>query len=156
MRIGELAAALGVTTDTVRYYERERLLRPAARLDNGYRSYGQEDLEHLRLLTDLRRLGIPLSLAARVSTLCHAGHCVDASGELASAVAAERVEIAERIAALRSLDARLADVERHVSAAPAPDSTRIGTTLPMLGEACCDAAAAAISVAERSCSCCGA
>lgn len=37
--ISELAGSAGVTPDTLRYYERRGLLRPAARTDAGYRLY---------------------------------------------------------------------------------------------------------------------
>ena len=50
MRIGELARQVGVSTDTVRFYERSGWLPRAARRDNDYRDYGEPDVEHLRLL----------------------------------------------------------------------------------------------------------
>ena len=59
MRIGELAATVGVSTDTVRFYERSGWLPRASRRDNAYRDYGQADVEHLRLIIDLRRLDLP-------------------------------------------------------------------------------------------------
>jgi DNA-binding transcriptional MerR regulator len=53
MRIGELAREVGVSTDTVRFYERSGWLPRAARRDNDYRDYGPNDVEHLRLLIEL-------------------------------------------------------------------------------------------------------
>ena len=67
MRIGELARAVGVSTDTVRFYERSGWLPRASRRDNAYREYGAPDVEHLRLLIDLRRLDVPLEDAARIA-----------------------------------------------------------------------------------------
>ena len=64
MRIGELADAVGVSTDTVRFYERSGWLPRASRRDNAYREYGHADVEHLRLIIDLRRLDLPLEDAA--------------------------------------------------------------------------------------------
>ena len=58
MRIGELAQRLGVSGDTVRFYERPRWLPSASRTGNGYREYREEDVEHLRLLVDLRRMDL--------------------------------------------------------------------------------------------------
>ena len=75
MRIGELAGQVGVGPDTIRDYEREGLLPQPPRAGNGYREYGAEDVDHLRLVTDLRRLDLPLSAAARLATWCHSGHC---------------------------------------------------------------------------------
>ncbi len=67
MRIGELAEQVGVSTDTVRFYERAGLLPRPPRMDNGYREYRPADVDHLRLLVDLRRMEIPLDAAARIA-----------------------------------------------------------------------------------------
>ena len=77
MRIGELAREVGVSTDTVRFYERSGWLPRASRRDNAYREYGDQDVEHLRLIIDLRRLDVPLEDAARIAGWCHSGHCAE-------------------------------------------------------------------------------
>ena len=61
--IREVAALLGVSTDTVRYYEREGLLdgRHIARRPNGYRDYGEEAVQRLRLLVQARRSGMSIA-----------------------------------------------------------------------------------------------
>lgn len=48
--IGQLAKRAGVAIDTVRYYERSRLLAPAGRLASGYRRYGAAELKRLRFI----------------------------------------------------------------------------------------------------------
>jgi MerR family Zn(II)-responsive transcriptional regulator of zntA len=48
MRIGELAASAEVNIQTLRFYEREGLLRPPARTASGYPSYSDADLERVR------------------------------------------------------------------------------------------------------------
>ena len=53
-RIQEVAAALGLTTRTIRYYEEIGLLRPAARSGGDYRLYDEDDVERLRFIKDLR------------------------------------------------------------------------------------------------------
>ena len=148
MRIGQLARRVGVSTDTVRFYERSGALPRATRRANDYREYGDADAEHLRLLIDLRRLEIPLEDAARIASWCHSGHCTDATGELPQLIAGRRAEIAERIAGLVGLDARLAGLERHLS--------HPRRTLAVIGSraACCEAAAAVVGSAEGACSCC--
>ena len=47
MRIGQLAAATGTTTRTLRFYENSGLLPPADRAANGYRDYGQDAVSRL-------------------------------------------------------------------------------------------------------------
>jgi DNA-binding transcriptional MerR regulator len=148
MRIGELAREVGVSTDTVRFYERAGWLPRAARRDNDYRDYGANDVEHLRLLIELRRLDIPLDAAARIAGWCHAGHCAETTGELPAVIGDRRTDIAERIASLQALDARLASLEHHL--------TTPGRTLAVMCAAgpCCDAAMIVIDPASGGCACC--
>jgi DNA-binding transcriptional MerR regulator len=149
MRIGELARQVGVTTDAIRFYERSGMLpRPPRDRDNNYREYGEADAEHLRLLIDLRRLDLPLDDAARIAGWCHAGHCGETTTELPALLAARRTSIAARIDGLRELDARLADLEGHL--------TRDRRALSVIESEgpCCDAASSITSVAEGGCACC--
>ena len=61
MLIKELAAATGVDTETIRFYEKEGLLPQPARLANGYRSYEPVHLERLSFVRHCRALDIPLA-----------------------------------------------------------------------------------------------
>lgn len=146
MRIGELASEVGVSTDTVRFYERSGWLPRASRRDNAYREYGDADVEHLRLLIDLRRLDVPLEDAARIAGWCHSGHCADSTAELPRMIEARRAAIADRIAGLQALDARLAGLLTHLG--------RSRRSLAVLDGPCCEAADAVVGAAEGGCSCC--
>lgn len=57
---GDLARATGSTVRTIRFYEEERLLTPAVVSDGGHRRYTEDDLERLRLITDLREIGLSI------------------------------------------------------------------------------------------------
>lgn len=57
---GDLARATGSTVRTIRFYEEEGLLTPAEVSDGGHRRYTEDDLERLRLISDLRELGLSL------------------------------------------------------------------------------------------------
>ncbi len=149
MRIGELARRVGVSTDTVRFYERSGWLPRALRRENDYREYGEADADHLRLLIDLRRLDVPLDDAAQIASWCHSGHCADATSQLPGLIAERRAAIADRVAGLEALDARLASLERHLHA---PRRALEVITAP---GACCGAAGAVVGAAEGGCSCCG-
>lgn len=151
MRIGELAERVGVSADTVRFYERSGWLPRPARRDNDYREYAEADVEHLRLLIDLRRLDLPLEEAARIATWCHSGHCADTRTALPALIAARRADVAARIAGLAELDERLADLERHLAAS----GRRPLAVLADFGAApCCDAAEAIVGSVEGGCACC--
>jgi DNA-binding transcriptional MerR regulator len=148
MRIGELANRVGVSTDTVRFYERSGWLPRANRRDNSYREYGEPDVEHLRLLIELRRLEVPLDDAAQIAGWCHSGHCANATAELPRLIDERRSEIAERIAGLRTLDERLAGLGRHL-ARPRPPLVVLEAAGP-----CCDAAEAVVGSTAGGCACC--
>lgn len=64
-RIGEVAAAAGVTIRTLHHYESVGLLDPSGRTESGYRLYDDADLERLYRICVLRRLGMPLAEIAR-------------------------------------------------------------------------------------------
>jgi len=53
LRIGAVARQAGVSVDTVRYYERRGLLRPAGRLPSGYRRYTEAAVARIRLARQL-------------------------------------------------------------------------------------------------------
>jgi MerR family gold-responsive transcriptional activator of gol and ges genes len=146
MRIGELASEVGVSTDTVRFYERSGWLPRATRRENAYRDYSEADADHLRLLIDLRRLDVPLEDAARIAGWCHSGHCADATEELPRVIAGRRSEIAQRIAGLQALDARLTDLQQHLA--------RPRASLAVIDGPCCEAAGAITGTAAGGCDCC--
>ena len=54
LRIQEVAATLGLTTRTIRYYEEIGLLEPAGRSGGDYRQYDADDVERLRFIKGLR------------------------------------------------------------------------------------------------------
>ena len=141
MRIGELARELGVSADTLRFYERSGMLPRPPRTESGYRDYGPIDRERVRLMLDLRRLDIPMADAARIAGWCQTGHCSDASAELPTVLRARRSAISGRIAGLRELDRRLAALERHLALAPLPMAGGVGP--------CCSVAVAVEDAASR-------
>src|ERR1700687_2026699 len=60
MRVGDLAKRAGVNIQTVRFYERERVLRQPPRTSSGYRAYTDIDLRRLVLIKQLQPLGFTL------------------------------------------------------------------------------------------------
>ena len=60
MRIGELSAKAGVNVQTIRFYEREKLLRKPVRTASGYRTFEAADLERVRFIKDSQQLGFSL------------------------------------------------------------------------------------------------
>ena len=60
MKVKEIATGAGVKPDTVRFYTRERLLKPTRNPDNNYQQYDAEDLRRLRFARKARQLGFSL------------------------------------------------------------------------------------------------
>ncbi|HEU4415750.1 MAG TPA: heavy metal-responsive transcriptional regulator [Candidatus Angelobacter sp.] len=56
-RSGELAQLAGVSRDTLRHYERKGLLPAAQRSQNGYRHYGPQALDRVRLIRAALSIG---------------------------------------------------------------------------------------------------
>jgi MerR family mercuric resistance operon transcriptional regulator len=64
LRIGAVARRAGVSVDTVRYYERRGLLRPAERLPSGYRLFPAAAVSTITLARRLQSLGMTLEEVA--------------------------------------------------------------------------------------------
>lgn len=60
LTIGEAAKAADVRTSTVRYYEREGILRPTTRSASNYRLYSDEDVHRLRFIRAAQATGFTL------------------------------------------------------------------------------------------------
>lgn len=65
IRSGELARAAGVSSDTLRHYERRGLLPRPRRLGNGYRAYPPEALDRVVLIQRALSVGFTLDELAR-------------------------------------------------------------------------------------------
>ena len=66
VRAGELARAAGVSTDTLRHYERKGVLGAPRRSANGYREYPPEALGRVLLVRRALAFGFTLDELARV------------------------------------------------------------------------------------------
>ncbi len=58
--IGQLAKVAKVNSQTIRFYEREGILKPASRLESGYRVYNEESLKRLHFIRQAKDLGFQL------------------------------------------------------------------------------------------------
>lgn len=103
--IAAAAERLGLTVDTLRYYEKDDLLlRAVPRSASGHRRYDEPDLRWIELITRLRSTGMPIRDVRRYAALVRAG----AGNE------AERLALLE--AHREHVLAQLAEVTAHLSA----------------------------------------
>lgn len=105
MKIGELAQATDTPTETIRYYEREGLLRAAARSEANYRIYEPSHVEQLSFIRHCRSLDMTLdeirTLLRFRDTPC--GNCLDVNELIDEHI----VHVVQRIRELRLLEKQL-------------------------------------------------
>jgi DNA-binding transcriptional MerR regulator len=75
LRVAELAGAVGVRPDTIRYYERAGLLDPPPRTPAGYRHYPPEAVDRLRFIQGCQRFGLRLREIAELLAVRDTGVC---------------------------------------------------------------------------------
>ncbi len=123
MRIGELAEASGTTTKTVRFYEANALLPPAARTANGYRDFTPETIARLDFIHRGRAAGLTLAQIREVLDIRDAGRtpCRHVRGLLAERLATLDAQIAD----LQDLRATVSQLHHSVAAAD-PDTSDTG------------------------------
>ena len=115
MRIGELTAAAGTTTKTLRFYEDSGLLPPTERAANGYRDYGPEALSRLDFIRRGQAAGLTLAQIREVIDIRDAGDapCHHAHELLTARV----VDVDRQIADLQVLRATLIRQRDHAETA---------------------------------------
>ncbi|MDO9378631.1 MAG: MerR family transcriptional regulator [Nocardioidaceae bacterium] len=74
LSIAEAAERTGLTTHTLRYYERDGLLLgPVSRTAAGRRAYGPADLQWIEMINRLRATGMPIREVRAYADLCRMG-----------------------------------------------------------------------------------
>ena len=133
MKIGELAKRAGVNIQTIRFYERERVMRVPSRTPSGYRSYSDRDLQHILFVKQCQQLGFTLAeikqLAALHQSLAATRNLDAAALGRFAAMAAERLQtIDAKISALqgmrRDLEGLLAETGSSADQCPGRKSQR--------------------------------
>lgn len=98
LTIGKLAEACGVSRDTLRFYERERLLPLPRRSPSGYRLYRREDASRVRFVRRAQAMGLTLDdirELLQVRSLKTKEQCRRVAARLKTRVAAVGERIAE-------------------------------------------------------------
>ena len=64
--IKEAEQLTGISSQNIRYYEKQGLICPARNEDNSYREYSDNDIERLKLIRLFRKLGMPIEELRRL------------------------------------------------------------------------------------------
>lgn len=116
LRIGQAAQASGMSAASIRFYEQQGLLQPAARSDNGYRVYSPEDIVRLRQIRTCRSLDMSLDEVRQLVN-------VQANGPDGCTMTAQILQehlghVEARIQALQELQDRLLELIQPCQHAP--------------------------------------
>ncbi|MQA73934.1 MAG: MerR family transcriptional regulator [Solirubrobacterales bacterium] len=95
LTISDVAQETGLTSHTLRYYERAGLLAGVERNGSGHRRYTSEDVEWVILVTRLRATGMPIRLIRRYAELVRDGEGNEA--ERLALLEAHRAEVVARL-----------------------------------------------------------
>ncbi len=108
MRIGEVADAAGVSTQTIRFYERRDLIPQPLRGTNGYREYDASVLTRLAFIRSGQSAGLTLSEVASILDLRRDGAVP--CGHVHSLLQAKLEEIRARQRELAMLETELVGI----------------------------------------------
>jgi DNA-binding transcriptional MerR regulator len=125
LTISKLGAEVGLTADTVRYYEKAGLLPEPDRSPAGYRMYDDLALERLRFIKGAQRIGLRLRevkelLDIRDRGLCPCGHTESILDRRVSEIEAEIASLQETKRDLLAFRQRFAEIDCPEGAEPWP------------------------------------
>ena len=119
LSIGELSRWTRVNIETIRYYERIKMLPAPPRTASGRRVYGPGDRQTLAFIRRARELGFTLAEIRALLALSGSG-AREACPEVRELAAAHLAEIRAKIADLRAMERALADAVQRCDAGEAP------------------------------------
>jgi len=99
LTIGRLAKKCGVNVETVRYYERRKLLPVPPRSPSGYRHYSEDDVDRICFIKGAQVLGFTLKEIGELLSLC-----IDSMTSSSEMKRRTEQKIADIEAKLRSLE----------------------------------------------------
>ncbi|WP_029211495.1 MerR family transcriptional regulator [Arsenicicoccus bolidensis] len=123
LHIGDVADLTGLSLRSIRHYEDLGLVTPRGRTNGGFRIYGAEAVERLRLVMDLKIIGLPLERIRPIVDACLAlenGEGTDDDvatvAECRSDVTTALAEIEQRLSAAKHLGQRLGQATARANA----------------------------------------
>ena len=116
MKIAEVSEHTGISSDTLRYYERIGLIWPVNRNASGIRDYTDLDLRRVEFIKCMRNAGLPIEVLIEYVALVQQGdHTIKARKEI---LREQREQLAARMSEMQKtldiLDHKIAVYENAV------------------------------------------
>jgi len=111
--IGALADAAGVSVETIRFYQRKRLIVEPERPLGSIRRYGEVDLARVRFIKAAQRLGFTLDEVAELLTLEDGTQC----GKARKLAERKLQGVREKLVDLRRIESVLGQLVAHCESA---------------------------------------
>ena len=120
-RIGQVAHETGISIDTIRFYEKQGLLKRSPRTEGGFRLFGAGDIETLNFVRKAQELGFSLKEIRELLMLRaeHVPACSHVKELLEQKLTDVRQKITELQTLERSLKAALRKCKRELKTATA-------------------------------------
>jgi MerR family mercuric resistance operon transcriptional regulator len=120
LTIGKLATAAGVNVETVRYYQRIKLMPVPKKAPGGIRRYGAAELARLRFIKTAQGLGFTLDEIADLVRLDAGTRCAEAHAIGAQKLAAVRARLRDLQTIEKALARLVRQCETHRGAIRCP------------------------------------
>jgi DNA-binding transcriptional MerR regulator len=120
LTVSTLADQVGLSADTVRYYERVGLLPPPARSAAGYRLYHQDAVARLRLIRGAQRAGLRLREIGELLQVADRGQCP--CGHTETLLRQRLGEVQAELARLQALETELTRLLEHYPDPACPET----------------------------------
>ncbi len=124
MKIGEAAAASGVSERMIRHYEKIGLVAAAPRRHSGYRDYGERDIHTLRFVARARDLGFSIDEIGKLLALWN--DRARASSDVKALALARAAELKRKESELREMRRSLEHLAASCHGDDRPDCPILG------------------------------
>jgi DNA-binding transcriptional MerR regulator len=99
MKIAEVSEQYGISSDTLRYYERIGLIPPVNRSESGIRDYNEVDMRRVEFIKCMRSAGLPIEVLIEYVALVQQGdQSIEARKEI---LIEQREHLAARMAEMQ-------------------------------------------------------
>lgn len=105
MTIKEVSEKYGISSYTLRYYERVGMIPPVERTEGGIRNYGEDDIKWVELVLCMRSAGLPIEAIIEYVRLSRLGDstfkaCFELLSEQREALISQKEKIDEMLSRL--------------------------------------------------------